>query len=292
MNKRQSVAESSRAPVKMPGMNYLIGDLQGCCDALDRLLATVGFSPSRDHAYLLGDLVNRGPASLATLRRLQGLGAAATCVLGNHDLHFLAVAHGVRHVAPSDTLDELLAASDCPALVTWLRQQRMAVHTHGWLMVHAGVVPQWDVATTLQLAGEVEARLASQDLRDFLRVMYGNRPDRWDTALQGDDRLRFAVNTLTRIRFVSADGTLDFHTKEAAHAAPAGHSPWFEAPGRKTEGVPIAFGHWSTLGLVNRPHLLALDTGCVWGGRLTAVRLDGDTREVIQVECAQAQKPG
>jgi bis(5'-nucleosyl)-tetraphosphatase (symmetrical) len=273
-------------------MDYLIGDLQGCCAALDRLLATVGFSPSRDHAYLLGDLVNRGPASLATLRRLQGLGSAATCLLGNHDLHLLAVASGLRPSGRHDTLAELLAAPDRPALVAWLRQQRLAVHERGWLMVHAGVAPQWDLATTLQLAGEVEARLASRDLPDFLAVMYGNRPDRWDPALQGDDRLRFAVNTLTRIRFVSADGTLDFDTKEAAGAAPQGLYPWFEAPGRKTEGVPIAFGHWSTLGLVNRPELLALDTGCVWGGRLTAVRLDGDRREVIQVECEQAQKPG
>lgn len=273
-------------------MDYLIGDLQGCCDALDRLLAEVGFSPSRDHAYVLGDLVNRGPASLATLRRLHGLGGAATCLLGNHDLHLLAVAHGVRPAGRHDTLADLLAAPDRQALVAWLRQQRMAVHEHGWLMVHAGVVPQWDLATTLKLAGEVEARLASQDLREFLQVMYGNRPDRWDAALQGEDRLRFTVNTLTRIRFVSADGTLDFDTKEAAGDAPHGLYPWFEAPGRKTEGVPIAFGHWSTLGLVNRPDLLAIDTGCVWGGRLTAVRLDGESREVIQVECAQAQTPG
>jgi bis(5'-nucleosyl)-tetraphosphatase (symmetrical) len=276
----------------MPGMDYLIGDLQGCCDALDRLLADVGFSPSRDHAYVLGDLVNRGPASLQTLRRLQGLGHAATCLLGNHDLHFLAVAHGVRPAGRSDTLAELLAAPDRPALVAWLRRQRMAVHAQGWLMVHAGVVPQWDLATTLQLAGEVEARLASDDLHDFLQVMYGNQPDRWSPALQGDDRLRFAVNVLTRIRFVGADGTLDFATKEAAGAAPEGLTPWFEAPGRKTEGVPIAFGHWSTLGLVNRPDLLALDTGCVWGGRLTAVRLNGDSRDVIQVDCEQAQRPG
>ncbi|HEY0817340.1 MAG TPA: symmetrical bis(5'-nucleosyl)-tetraphosphatase [Rhizobacter sp.] len=273
-------------------MDYLIGDLQGCCDALDRLLADVGFSASRDHLYLLGDLVNRGPASLQTLRRLQGLGGSATCLLGNHDLHFLAVAHGVRPAGRSDTLNELLAAPDRPALVGWLLQQHMAVHARGWLMVHAGVVPQWDLATTLKLAGEVQARLASDDLHDFLQVMYGNRPARWSPALQGDDRLRFAVNVLTRIRFVSADGTLDFDTKEAAGAAPPGLCPWFEAPGRQTAGVPIAFGHWSTLGLVNRPDLLALDTGCVWGGQLTAVRLDGDTREVIQVQCEQSQRPG
>ena len=273
-------------------MDYLIGDLQGCCDAFDRLLAEVGFSPSRDHAYVLGDLVNRGPASLQTLRRLQALAGSATCLLGNHDLHFLAVAHGVRRTSRQDTLNDLLAAPDRDTLVAWLRQQRMAVHARGWLMVHAGVVPQWNLTTTLQLAAEVETCLRSQDLHDFLQVMYGNRPARWDDALQGDDRLRFAVNTLTRIRFVEADGTLDFDTKDGSADAPPGLFPWFDAPGRLTAGVPIAFGHWSTLGLVNRPDLLALDTGCVWGGRLTAVRLDGDTREVIQVACDQAQKPG
>lgn len=273
-------------------MDYLIGDLQGCCDALDRLLAKVGFTPSRDHAYVLGDLINRGPSSLKTLRRLQALGGSATCLLGNHDLHFLAVAHGVRQAGRGDTLADLLDAPDRAGLVDWLRQQRMAVHARGWLMVHAGVVPQWDLATTLQLAAEVEARLAADDLHEFLQVMYGNQPRRWDARLAGHDRLRFAVNVLTRIRFVDADGTLDFATKDGSAEAPPGLYPWFDAPGRQTANVPIAFGHWSTLGLVNRPALLALDTGCVWGGQLTAVRLDGDSREVIQVECEQAQKPG
>jgi bis(5'-nucleosyl)-tetraphosphatase (symmetrical) len=274
------------------GMNYLIGDLQGCCDALERLLARVDFSPSRDRAYILGDLVNRGPASLTTLRRLQGLGNAVTCLLGNHDLHLLAVAHGIRPAGRSDTLGELLEAPDRPALIDWLRHQRMAVHEHGWLMVHAGVVPQWDLATTLQLADEVEQRLRGPALADFLRVMYGNEPSRWDAGLQGDARLRFAVNVLTRIRFCSADGTLDLKTKEGAGATPPGLYPWFEAPGRLTAGVPIAFGHWSTLGLINQPDLLSLDTGCIWGGKLTAVRVDGASREVFQVDCEQAMKPG
>jgi bis(5'-nucleosyl)-tetraphosphatase (symmetrical) len=273
-------------------MNYLIGDLQGCCDALERLLAKVDFSPSRDHAFFLGDLVNRGPASLTTLRRLHGLAGSTTCLLGNHDLHLLAVAHGVRQAGHSDTLAELLQAPDRHALIDWLRHQRMAYHAHGWLMVHAGVAPQWDLATTLQLASEVEQRLQSPQLVDFLRVMYGNEPSRWDASLLGDARLRFAVNVLTRIRFCSADGALDLKTKEGAGGAPHGFYPWFEAPGRQTAGVPIAFGHWSTLGLVNRPDLLALDTGCVWGGQLTAVRVDGGAREVIQVQCEQAQRPG
>ena len=267
-------------------MNYLIGDVQGCCDALERLLAKIDFSASRDRLWLLGDLINRGPASLATLRRLQGLGSAATCLLGNHDLNLLAVAHGVRRPHASDTLTEILDAPDRSRWLDWLRHQRLAVHEHGWLMVHAGVAPQWDLPTTLALAGEVEAVLQSNAVGDFLSAMYGDRPARWSDALQGMERLRFIVNTLTRARFVSADGTLDLVTKEGAGAAPAGHFPWFEAPGRRTQGVPIAFGHWASLGLINRPDLLALDTGCVWGRQLTAVRIEGDTREVIQVECA------
>lgn len=269
-----------------------MGDVQGCCDAFDRLLASVGFSPSRDRVYVLGDLVNRGPQSLATLRRLRSLGDAAICLLGNHDLNLLAVAHGVRKPHRSDTLGEILDAPDRAAWLDWLRHRRMALREHGWLMVHAGVVPQWSVAQTLALAGEVERCLQGPDLADFLRVMYGNEPLRWSDELTGHARLRFVVNVLTRIRFVSADGTLELDTKEGAGAAPEGFFPWFEAPGRATEGVPIAFGHWSTLGLIDRADLLALDTGCVWGGQLTAVRVDGGRREVVQVDCDQAQRPG
>ena len=273
-------------------MHYLIGDVQGCGSALERLLAEIGFSASRDHVHVLGDLVNRGPQSLATLRRLRGLGSAATCLLGNHDLHLLAAAHGVRKAHRSDTFDDILQAPDRDEWLGWLRQRPMAACAQGWLMVHAGVAPQWDLATTLKLAGEVEQHLRGDHLMDFLRVMYGNEPSRWDESLTGFERLRFAVNVLTRIRFVAADGTLDLTTKEGASGAPTGLFPWFEAPGRKTAGVPIAFGHWSTLGLINRADLLSLDTGCVWGGKLTAVRVDASRREVIQVQCDQAQRPG
>ncbi len=273
-------------------MNYLVGDVQGCCDALEHLLAEIGFSPSRDHLYSLGDLVNRGTQSLATLRRLQGLGGAATCLLGNHDLHLLAVASGARAPHYNDTLDDVLGAPDREALLHWLRRQRMACHAHGWLMVHAGVVPQWDLPTTLALAGEVEALLQGDGLANFLRVMYGNETLRWDSALADTARLRFIINVLTRVRFVTADGTLDLSTKESAASAPPGLFPWFDAPGRRTAGTPIAFGHWSTLGLVERPDLLALDTGCVWGGKLTAVRIDGSAREVVQVGCERQQEPG
>jgi bis(5'-nucleosyl)-tetraphosphatase (symmetrical) len=273
-------------------VNYLIGDVQGCCDALQRLLREIDFSASRDHFYALGDLVNRGPDSLATLRLLRDLGDSATCLLGNHDLHLLAVAFGGRRTHRSDTFDDILQAPDRDAWIEWLRRRRMAVCAHGWLMVHAGVAPQWNLETTLALAAEVEAMLRSDALAEFLRTMYGDEPTRWDDQLRGAQRLRLIVNVLTRIRFVSADGTLDLDSKEGAAGAPPGLVPWFEAPSRRTADTPVAFGHWSTLGLVNRPDLLGLDTGCVWGGRLTAVRIDGDRREVVQVDCVAARQPG
>jgi len=273
-------------------MIYLVGDVQGCCNPLEQLLQTIDFSPSRDHLYVLGDLVNRGPDSLGVLRRLRGLGHAATCLLGNHDLHLLAVAHGVRKPHRSDTLGGILNAPDRDDWLNWLRQQRLAVSAHGWLMVHAGIVPQWDAAQTVSLAGEVETMLRSPDIGDFLISMYGNEPARWRDDLQGVDRLRCVVNSLTRLRFCALDGTMEFATKEGVDGAPQGFMPWFEVPGRRTAGTPVAFGHWSTLGLINRDDLLSLDTGCLWGGQLTAVRVDGATRELIQIECPQALKPG
>jgi bis(5'-nucleosyl)-tetraphosphatase (symmetrical) len=273
-------------------MDYLVGDLQGCCSALERLLAVIDFSPSRDRLHVLGDLVNRGPQSLATLQRLRGLGDAATCLLGNHDLHLLALAHGVRKAHKSDTLDDILHSPERDAWLDWLRQRPLAAQAQGWLLVHAGVVPQWNAATTLALAAEVQQMLRGPDLAGFLQVMYGNEPKRWRDELQGAERWRFVINVLTRIRFCRGDGTLDFQVKEGADAAPPGYRPWFDIPGRATEGVPMAFGHWSTLGLINRPDLLALDTGCVWGGALTAVRVDGGRRDVVQVACDQAQRPG
>jgi bis(5'-nucleosyl)-tetraphosphatase (symmetrical) len=270
-------------------MRYLIGDLQGCCDAFERLLAEIDFSPSRDHVHLLGDLVNRGPASLATLQRLVGLGDAASCLLGNHDLHLLAVSVGARKPHRGDTFGDVLASPQRAALLDWLRQCKLADQTEGWLLVHAGVVPQWDAARTLALAQEVEAVLTGPDMADFLRQMYGNDPAQWDDSLTGVRRWRMVLNALTRIRYCTAEGRLEFDTKDGSGVAPAGHLAWFDVPGRLTTGVPIAFGHWSTLGLQNRPDLLALDTGCVWGGSLTAVRVDGGRREVVQVGCPQTQ---
>jgi len=275
-------------------MNVLIGDVQGCCDPLQALLKRIAFSPSRDRLYLLGDLVNRGPASLATLRLLMQLGDSATCLLGNHDLHLLALAHGVRPAHKHDSLTQILQAEDRPALLDWLRYQHMACSAHGWLMVHAGVLPQWDAAQTLACAAEVEAVLRGPDLPEFLHAMYGNEPDQWSDELSGAARLRCIVNALTRLRFCTIEGRMDFNTKDSAASAPEGFMPWFDVPGRKSMGTPIAFGHWSTLGLVRRDDLLALDTGCVWGGQLSAAVLDdaGAVREIVQLPCEQARVPG
>jgi bis(5'-nucleosyl)-tetraphosphatase (symmetrical) len=273
-------------------MHYLVGDLQGCCDAFERLLAEIGFSPSRDRLTVLGDLVNRGPQSLAVLRRVRALGTAADALLGNHDLHLLAVAHGVRPEHRTDTLREILDAPDREAWLDWLRRRPLALMREGWLCVHAGVSPAWGAAQTLALAAEVEQMLCGPDLGAFLPLMYGNEPARWGEALQGPDRWRHVINVLTRIRFVHADGTLDFKAKESAGSAPPGLVPWFDAPRRASAETPIAFGHWSTLGLINRPDLLSLDTGCVWGGALTAVRVDGGRRDVVQVKCEMAAAPG
>jgi len=272
---------------------YLIGDVQGCDEALGRLLDTLAFSPSRDSAYLLGDLVNRGPASLAVLRRLIALDGSVHGLLGNHDLHLLAVAHGVRKPHRSDTLDAILTAPDRDALLHWLRHRPLALQAHGWLLVHAGVLPPWDVAQTLALAHEFEAELRGPDWGVLMHKLYGNTPDRWDDALRGHDRLRVIVNALTRLRFCTPDGVMEFATKDGSAAAPEGHLAWFDVPGRRTQGVPIAFGHWSTLRTTHRADALALDTGCVWGGCLTAARL-GEVPgafERISVPCPQAQRP-
>lgn len=271
---------------------YWVGDVQGCDEPLGRLLDTVDFSASRDTLVLLGDLVNRGPASEQVLRRLMAMGNAVQCLLGNHDLHLLAVAAGAGRLKRMDTLDGILQAPDRPALLDWLRHQRMAVWGHGVLSVHAGVLPSWSLAQTLALAGEVEAVLRGPDLGDFLHQMYGNTPAAWHDDLAGVNRLRVVVNALTRLRFCTADGVMEFAAKEGANAAPEGFMAWFDVPGRQTADVTVAFGHWSTLGQLQRQDVWALDTGCVWGGCLSAMRLGADgQREVIQVNCEQAQKP-
>lgn len=273
--------------------SYLVGDIQGCDAALARLLDKAAFSASRDTLYVLGDLVNRGPESAAVLRRLMGLGDAAHCLLGNHDLSLLALAHGHRAPHRNDTLDAVLQAPDRHAMLEWLRHRRMAIHAQGILMVHGGLLPQWDLQQALALAAEVETVLRGPQLPQFLAQMYGNQPDRWSDELEGAQRLRVIVNALTRLRFCTPEGVMDLKASGRPDQAPPGLLPWFDVPGRRSADACIAFGHWSTLGYLRRPDVIALDTGCVWGGCLSALRLAPDgAHELIQVECEQAQAPG
>lgn len=292
--------------------HYLIGDLQGCDSALERLLTKIDFSPSRDTLFVLGDLVNRGPESLAVLERLMRYGDSARCLLGNHDLNLLAIAHGVRQPHRKDTLTEILQSSKLPALLHWLKQQRLAMlhsldspdsnpspQKSELLMVHAGVLPAWTATKTIALAAEVEGVLRDatvSELSEFFRDMYGDTPVQWVESLTGTERLRVIVNALTRLRFCTADGAMEFAAKDSMDATPKGYMPWFDVPGRATANITVAFGHWSTLGWLNRPEVLALDGGCVWGGCLNALRLHHGNNhlaqhELIQVHCEQAQPP-
>jgi bis(5'-nucleosyl)-tetraphosphatase (symmetrical) len=289
--------------------NYLIGDLQGCYSAFGHLLAKIDFSPSRDVLFVLGDLVNRGPESLAVLERLIRYGDAARCLLGNHDLNLLAIAHGVRSPHRKDTLTEILQSPKLPDLMYWLKNQNMAMFHKtskttqntasniDLLMVHAGVLPAWNAIDTIAYANEIETILRTSShaaLDEFLRDMYGDEPVLWREDLNGMARYRVIINTLTRLRFCTADGHMEFTTKDSADAAPAGFMPWFDVPNRATSDVTVAFGHWSTLGWLNRPNVLALDGGCVWGGCLNALRLDESgsaAHELIHVDCEQSQKP-
>lgn len=278
---------------------YCIGDIQGCQESFEKLLRSADFSPSRDTLYVLGDLVNRGPDSLQVLRTCMQADGAILSLLGNHDLHLLAAAHGARRAGRRDTLAQVLEAPDRSALLGWLARQPLArrhvtARGEALLMVHAGVLPQWSAEQALGLADEVHAVLASTRLEEFLHSMYGNLPNRWSDDLQGMERLRCIVNALTRLRFCTEQGTMDFDSTESAEQAPPGLMPWFEVPGRATAQQTIAFGHWSTLGHLDRPHLLGMDTGCVWGGCLSMVRFGANLneRELLQVRCPQAQQPG
>ena len=267
---------------------YAIGDLQGCLASFEALLERL---PAARRLIFIGDLVNRGPRSLATLRdvRKRVDAGQALALLGNHDLHLLAVDAGIRPLHDSDTLQEILDAPDRRALIDWLRTLPLAHFEEGRLFVHAGVPPQWTAEQTLARADEVRRRMQRDDYRDFLQRMYGNKPKLWSEALHGDDRLRFIVNALTRLRVVDADGRMHLKFKDAADQAPAGTMPWFDHPERATRDTPIVFGHWSTEGLVRRSNVVGLDTGCVWGGKLTALRLDDGA--LFQVDCPQSQAP-
>jgi bis(5'-nucleosyl)-tetraphosphatase (symmetrical) len=286
---------------------WVIGDLQGCLDPLQRLLAQL---PDDEPLLFVGDLVNRGPQSLATLRFVRALCEAgrARALLGNHDLHLLATAHRIRPLHDDDTLQEILDAPDRDALLDWLRARPLAHAQDGALFVHAGVLPPWTVVQTLALAREVEAQLQAPDYRRFLSTMYGNSPERWDDALTGADRARCVINALTRLRFVRPDGSMDLRRKDGppstapvpaaatqgprtgGDTGPQHALPWFDHPARVTRGDVIVFGHWSALGFVDRPDAVCLDSGCVWGGRLSALRWP--QRTLVQQRCPQAQVPG
>jgi len=262
-----------------------IGDLQGCASSLQELLAKID---EGTRLVFVGDLVNRGPDSLGTLRQVRALGQRCVALLGNHDLHLLAVAAGIRPVHDDDTLQEILDAPDAGELIDWVRARPLAYLQDGALFVHAGVLPQWSVSQTIALAREVEERLRAPDYRAFLATMYGNRPLQWSDSLIGADRLRCILNALTRLRFVSLDGTMDLKLKGSIHSAPPGWLPWFDHPQRATRATTIIFGHWSTLGLMLREDAIGIDTGCVWGGKLTAI--SWPSRAVYQVGCPPARR--
>ena len=257
---------------------FAIGDVQGCHDDLMRLLERIDFDPVDDRLWFAGDLVNRGPSSLAVLRFVKGLGGHAVSVLGNHDLHLLAVAAGTATLRKGDSLDEVLAAPDREELLYWLRHRPMLHHDAvlGYTLVHAGLPPQWDLQQAQACAQELEAVLRGPGYAEFFQSMYGDEPRRWDPGLTGMARLRFIVNCFTRLRYCTPEGDLDLKSKGAPGTQAPGHLPWYAVPNRASAMLHVLFGHWSTAGEVRGHNAYALDTGCVWGGRLTALRLDGD----------------
>lgn len=274
---------------------YAIGDVQGCFNELQTLLDRLDFSPARDTLWFVGDLVNRGPHSLEVLRFVKGLGERAVTVLGNHDLHLLAVwQRHPRHLKPKDTLGPIFDADDGDELLHWLRRQPLfhVDETLGFAMVHAGLPPQWDLTTARQRAAEVEDVLRSDDFAEFFTHMYGDQPNHWDDELAGWDRLRFIVNCFTRLRYCSRGGTLDLEAKGRPGSQPEGYLPWFTVPDRHSAVSRVVFGHWSTLGLQREENAFAIDTGCLWGGSLSALRLDHPDLPVIQLDCPGVRRPG
>jgi bis(5'-nucleosyl)-tetraphosphatase (symmetrical) len=262
-----------------------IGDVQGCFDQLMRLLERADFDERRDVLWFVGDLVNRGPRSAQVVRFAKSLGPRQVTVLGNHDLALMVVAEGIAKPHRGDTFGELLSAPDRDELLAWLRRQKMMHAGNGYAMVHAGLLPQWSIEQALTLAREVEGALQGPAHRDFLMHLYGNEPARWRDDLAGYDRLRVVVNAMTRMRLVTPGGTMDFSHKAGLADAPPGHLPWYDAPGRVSGSTPILFGHWAALGLLQRADVVCLDTGCVWGRALSALRLD-DGR-LFQLDCPE-----
>jgi bis(5'-nucleosyl)-tetraphosphatase (symmetrical) len=271
---------------------YAVGDIQGCYRSFATLLDRQRFDPSRDRLWLVGDLVNRGPDSLSVLRRVAELGASATAVLGNHDLHLLATAAGVRRPASRDTLQQVLDAPDADELLDWLRRRPLLHYdrAHDRALVHAGIPPAWSVDDALENAAEVEALLRGPHWRYGLEAMYGNDPPRWTQDLEYQSRVRFTINALTRMRFCDRTGALDLERSGPPGSQPPELVPWFDVPGRKSAGTHVVFGHWSALGFVRRADLTALDSGCVWGGELTAVALD-EGGEPTAVDCTREAAP-
>ena len=263
---------------------YAVGDLQGCFDPLRRLLDRVHFDPASDRLWSTGDLVNRGPQSLQCLRFFRELGAGARVVLGNHDLHLLAVAAGIRTLKRSDTLQPLLDAPDAAELLAWIEDQPLFYREADYALVHAGLAPQWTLDDAARLAAEVSTALRGKEREAYLQGMYGDEPDRWSEALTGPIRWRVITNYLTRMRVVTADGALNLAFKDAPEEAPKGYMPWYEAPARRSAGSRIIFGHWASLmGRSRRTDAIALDTGCVWGNKLTLFALD--TGEYYSCDC-------
>ncbi len=273
---------------------FAIGDIQGCYSELRILLDKIAFDPSCDRLWFVGDLVNRGPESLAVLRFVRDLGEAAIVVLGNHDLHLLALAAGNGKHAKKSTLSSVLLAPDRDEILHWLRHRPLLHHDteRALTMIHAGLPPQWDLAQARSCAAELETALRDEDHQGFLNAMYGNKPDRWSPGLTGLDRLRFVTNSLTRLRFCAPDGALALKEKGEIGSQGPGLLPWFQMPGRRTRGERIIFGHWSTLGYWSGDNVWAIDSGCLWGGSLTALCLDANPMCAVQVDCAGYLRPG
>lgn len=270
---------------------YAIGDLQGCYDSLLGLLDKLKFDKSKDTLWFAGDLVNRGTDSLATLRLVKSLGDRAVTVLGNHDLHLLAIAYGVKTTRSPD-LQQILDAEDKDELLHWLSTRPLLHHDPGlnFTLAHAGIYPHWTLKQAQDCAGELE-QILKTNLAEFLNNMYGDKPEQWDNALTGFDRLRFICNCFTRMRYCHKDSSLDFTSNGAPGTIPEGAVPWFEVTTRKTSEQRLLFGHWSTLGMINKKDVYALDTGCVWGGKLTALRIDQETPEYFSIDCPAAANP-
>jgi bis(5'-nucleosyl)-tetraphosphatase (symmetrical) len=262
---------------------YAVGDVQGCHAELVQLLDRIGFDQAADRLWLVGDLVNRGPGSLEVLRLVKSLGDSAITVLGNHDLHLLAVAEGAAELNRNDTLDQILAAPDRDELLHWLRHRRLLHVQDGYVLVHAGLLPQWSVAQAEGLAREVETALRGEDYAVFLARMYGNNPHQWDDELGGYKRLRVITNAFTRMRICTGQGEMEFRFKGEVEHIPTGYLPWYDVPGRASRDATVIFGHWSALGLLLRDNVIALDTGCLWGGPMSALRLED--RQLFQVSC-------